>query len=211
LEIGGSHAHTLKPLIEKLGILCLIITDLDSMRLTEAKEEKVLPERDKAYSTNNDTLKKWVPQLTDLNALLDCKKNTTANGLIRVAYQNAIPITLNPTENPVEAIPYTFEDALALTNIDLFKEITGSKGLLKKIITALLKDDIKVISKDLFDCLSNSPKKAEMALDLLYLEDPSLLSTPQYIIDGLDWLQNELSKKDDDVISIVTNDGEKHE
>ena len=31
LEIGGSHAHRLKPLIETLGLLTLVITDLDSI------------------------------------------------------------------------------------------------------------------------------------------------------------------------------------
>ena len=30
LEIGGSHAHRLRALIEHLGLLTLIITDLDS-------------------------------------------------------------------------------------------------------------------------------------------------------------------------------------
>ncbi|MDR4471398.1 MAG: ATP-dependent endonuclease [Nitrospira sp.] len=31
LEIGGSHAHRLKPLIDHLGLLTLIITDLDTL------------------------------------------------------------------------------------------------------------------------------------------------------------------------------------
>src|SRR5690606_18046212 len=31
LEIGGSHAHRLRPLIEHLGLLTLVITDLDTL------------------------------------------------------------------------------------------------------------------------------------------------------------------------------------
>ena len=45
LEIGGSHAQTLRPLIEQLGIVTLIITDLDS----EHDKVKVQPEKKKNY------------------------------------------------------------------------------------------------------------------------------------------------------------------
>ena len=40
LEIGGSHAHRLRPLIENLGLTSLIITDIDSF-----KKEAVQPQR----------------------------------------------------------------------------------------------------------------------------------------------------------------------
>ncbi len=36
LEIGGSHAHRLRPLIEHLGLLTLIVTDLDTLTETGA-------------------------------------------------------------------------------------------------------------------------------------------------------------------------------
>ena len=32
LEVGGSHAHRLRPLIEHLGLNTFIITDLDAVR-----------------------------------------------------------------------------------------------------------------------------------------------------------------------------------
>ncbi|WP_315819412.1 TOPRIM nucleotidyl transferase/hydrolase domain-containing protein [Paraflavitalea speifideaquila] len=44
LEIGGSHSHTLKPLLQDLGIITLIITDIDT--IDPAKDRtSVLPER----------------------------------------------------------------------------------------------------------------------------------------------------------------------
>lgn len=56
LEIGGSHAHRLKPLIEKLGLICLVITDVDSINPND-NGKKCQPEPKKNYKTNNDTLK----------------------------------------------------------------------------------------------------------------------------------------------------------
>src|SRR5690606_4665887 len=67
LEIGGSHAHRLKPLIEKLGLICLVITDIDS----SDNGNKCQPELGKNYKTNNDTLKKWHPQKESLDELLN--------------------------------------------------------------------------------------------------------------------------------------------
>ena len=67
LEIGGSHAHRLKPLIKALGIFCLVITDLDSVEKPEnGKAVKKQPERINTYQTSNDTLKTWCPCKVDL-------------------------------------------------------------------------------------------------------------------------------------------------
>ena len=43
LEVGGSHAHRFRPLIEQLGLTTLIITDLDAM---DADRKKSVPIRD---------------------------------------------------------------------------------------------------------------------------------------------------------------------
>ena len=46
LEIGGSHAHRLRPLIDDLGIITLIITDIDSVD-PNAHRRSVVPKRGK--------------------------------------------------------------------------------------------------------------------------------------------------------------------
>ena len=69
LEIGGAHAHRLRPLLETLGLLSLIITDLDSIEASGTS--KALPERGKGYRTGNTTLKDWVPKQESLDDLLD--------------------------------------------------------------------------------------------------------------------------------------------
>jgi hypothetical protein len=55
LEIGGSHAHRLKPLIDHLGLLTLIITDLDT--LDRPGGASVQPSKGAGQKTNNATLK----------------------------------------------------------------------------------------------------------------------------------------------------------
>jgi predicted ATP-dependent endonuclease of OLD family len=187
LEIGGSHAHRLRPLIEALGIPTLVITDLDSIE----KEStcKARPKKGQSLRTGNDTLKTWTPEKTTLDELLAAtpKEKTTDEGLVRVAYPCPTKIQYL-SDKSEEAIPYTFEDALVLANIVKFKAMTGRKGLIKKMSDAVNKPTLDEACQAMFDALDKSAKKAEMALDLLYTTEPSLLNPPVYIKEGLDWL-----------------------
>lgn len=65
LEIGGRYAHLFKPLIDILGISCLVITDLDCA--TGKHQNSVLPERGKGYFSSNPTIASWVIQNTKLS------------------------------------------------------------------------------------------------------------------------------------------------
>lgn len=198
LEIGGSHAHTLKPLIEGLGLTSLIITDLDS---TDSKSKLAKPPlRNKRYITGNDTLKSWVPCRTEIDELFDLKCNEkvkryqNANFSIRVAYQYPIKVLMVHDESEVEALPYTFEDALVFENLTLFKSLEGT-GLIKKFKNAITKKKtIADLGKQFFDDLRNG-KKAEFALQLICLEDLKDLKVPKYINEGLTWLEDQLQKK----------------
>lgn len=197
LEIGGSHAHRLRPLIEQLGILTLVITDIDS--IGQNTQKKVLPKRDQKYRSGNDTLKTWIPckeKLDDLLKATDEEKVST-DSTVRVAYQCAIKILFDDKEQ--EVLPYTFEDALVLTNVKLFKKVTNANGLLKKMVDALNSKSLDDASLAMFDALENG-KKAEMALDILYKEDPTKIDPPQYIANGLVWLEMELERKNVDFI-----------
>jgi hypothetical protein len=205
LEIGGSHAHRLKPLLETLGLLSLVITDLDS--IGETGTAKVFPERDRMYRTGNITLKEWIPKKEALDVLLGCQDDDkqSESQQIRVAYQCPIKLKYQAELDEEEAIPYTFEDSLALTNLKLFRDYQSPKGLLKKLTEALGKDTLPEASKEMFENLGTG-SKAEMALELLYLTEPSKLETPVYISDGLKWLEDKLAEKEQD-FSTGTNDG----
>lgn len=195
LEIGGSHAHRLKPLIEALGIITLIITDIDSIGQTDTK--RVRPERDKNYRTGNDSLKNWLPRKVDLDDLYKSPEPNkfSANGKIRIAYQN--PVSVNYFGTVQEALPYTFEDSFALSNIEFIKGITSVTGLLKKVKEALSENNLASACEKMFDALNNG-KKAEMALELLFYKDPKEFQPPEYIADGLQWLEDILRDKDID-------------
>lgn len=208
LEIGGSHAHRLKPLIEDLGLLTLVVTDIDSIQ--ENSTKKIQPERTKSYRTGNATLKSWLPNKDDLDELLDLadSEKISENSIVRVAYQYPFKIVFTDGGKEEEAIPYTFEDALVLSNIKLFKELSSSTGLTKKMSNALLKSTLSEIMTEMFDALDKG-KKAEMALELLYLKEPNELTPPKYIAEGLEWLQDKLKNKDSDSLDKNNSDGGK--
>ena len=199
LEIGGAHAHRLKPLLDTLGLLTLVVTDLDS--ILETSRAKARPVRDKGYRTGNTTLKKWAPAKELLDDLLDLSDGAkeTADGLVRVAYQCPFTVEYKEGESEGEAIPYTFEDSLALTNVALFRGYAEPVGLLSKLQAALGKDTLEEASQDMF-CNLEKGSKAEMALELLYRGDPDQLEPPGYMADGLKWLEKNLEARKVDAI-----------
>jgi len=190
LSIGGSHAHKLKPFIETLGIPTLIITDIDATTEKEEKGRKLWEssptELGKNQKTNNNTLKTWFPQKENIDDLLgisvDDKKQDFPFPL-RVAFQ--IPVKLNDTE----ILPYTFEDSLIFENKAIIDGVAEAKGMIKKA------QEINDAQKS-FDIIRSSGfKKAEFALDLLYLTNFDDIKVPTYISEGLQWLENILQPK----------------
>lgn len=189
LSIGGSHAHTLKPFMETLGIPTLIITDLDATAEKEEGKKKwvsVLAARGESQKTNNDTLKSWLPVKEDIDVLLglkaDDKKQDTPFPL-RVAYQT--PVTVGGAE----VLPYTFEDSLIFENKPLIDGVERAKGMIKKVQSITnAQNAFKLIRDSKF-------KKAEFALDLLFIPNFDDIKVPAYISEGLQWLENILKPK----------------
>ena len=98
LEIGGSHAHRLRSLIQHLGLSTLIITDIDAKHGTT--NVSVVPTRGTGQKARNETLKTWIPKEESLDLLLDKKSEekvlTDSSGYaLRVAYQQPISIAFN--------------------------------------------------------------------------------------------------------------------
>ncbi len=199
LEIGGSHAHRLRSLIEKIGLTTLVITDIDSCSAAGASAP---PVRGTGSTTRNATLRTWWPGINDLDQLLDIpepekvKCYTNENFSVRVAYQ--VPIQLTFRGETAEALSYTLEDAIAMANIDLFETLPGN-GLIAKFRTAIASSaNINALSGALKEALDRAGK-AEFALDLLEIEDPVSLKPPPYIKDGLLWLSIQLEQKQVDL------------
>ena len=137
--------------------------------------------------------------------MLDCSDDDkqSENKQIRVAYQSPIKLKYNGSSTEEEAIPYTFEDSLTLSNLDLFKGYKDTKGLLKKLKEALSEDTLSETCKKMFDSLE-AGSKAEMALELLYMTEPSELEPPAYISDGLKWLEGKLAERKQDFLMSAT-------
>ena len=204
LEIGGSHAHRLKSLLDHLGLNTLIVTDIDAKN---AAGEVAVPKRGTGLLARNETLKTWVPKEESLDALLDMTSDQIVASdpsgyAVRVAYQQPITATFK-TQTDAEALANTFEDALFFENIALFAEMKGT-GLIKKFASAFEKaTDFEELAVEAAKALA-SGSKAEFALDLLYNENIDRLKMPAYIHEGLLWLAQQLKRKEDAIAGKTT-------
>ena len=214
LEINGSHAHRLKELIEKLGLLTLIITDIDAGKLSEGEKARVSgarPTKGDNQVTTNATLKNWLPKKSEIDALIEMApegKAVKCDQLfsVRVAFQTGIPIDkAGEKTEKIIVIPSTFEDSLALHNVEYFKTLEGN-DITKKFRDALSFDpDWNEVCEQLYNALSNG-SKAGFALDVLSGKNFEKLNVPNYISEGLEWLENCLRVKKADALSKGSTD-----
>ncbi len=207
LEIGGSHAHRLRSLIDHLGLLTLIVTDLDTLNQTGGAS--VQPAKGVGQKTNNATLKTWVPGADDVDTLLDASAVSKILSqpddqlfAVRVAYQTPLAVTLPGADAPEIALPYTFEDALVFENLAFFAALQGT-GLVRKFRDAIGAGGGAVaIGEQMFLALKTG-KKAEFALDVIEAEGFNDLVVPRYIAEGLEWLLLQLRKKRVEILPKV--------
>ncbi|MBW3245643.1 AAA family ATPase [Epibacterium sp. DP7N7-1] len=210
LQLGGSHAHRMRPLIEALEVPTLIITDLDAATKVKIEVKKgtskgernvwksARPRSGAAQETTNHALKSWLPAMAEVDKLMAAPPNTLCHTdttqTIAVSYQ--IPQEVTQGTQTQAITPSTFEDALALTNpkavedaakADLACGMTRDFG--KYIAAAATPEDL---AEELFNRLAKNTDKAAFALDLLYIEDIKALQAPPYIDKGLTWLAGQL-------------------
>jgi predicted ATP-dependent endonuclease of OLD family len=205
LDIGGSHAHRLRPLIDALGIVTLVITDLDAGVLQVGKPV----ERKKGQSTNNPTVRHWMRAAGlghDVDSLLDLPFDSKAQQIddlfsIRIAYQTPITVRLPKTGMDVEALPNTFEDSLVLSNTEHFAGKAG-RGLTRSFANALREAETSLeLGAEMFTKLKDGDK-AEFALHVLGDSNFAQLTIPTYIHEGLTWLQSKLERKSKELLVI---------
>jgi predicted ATP-dependent endonuclease of OLD family len=212
LDLGGRHAHRLRPLVERLGIPTVVITDVDPVEVTkDAKGNTVRKAaaivNPKLLECGNDTLNGWHPKQKELHLLAEPKEtdlvwDNGSGGRVRFAWQ--VPVKMGGPW------PSSFEDSLILTNIDWFKGIEQKRSqqpaegevpppklvgpLRVAVQTVVAQPDLAELAKDLHALLRKSFAKAEFALTMF--ERISLgdnVVCPAYIADALAWLDNELA------------------
>lgn len=222
LDLGGSHAHRLRPLVEKLRIPTVVITDLDPTEEKEGPKGKLrwmaTPETGKAgLRCGNATLREWHPKLQNVS---DFKAPTPTQLIwtdardckVRFAWQ--LPVAEADGQWPT-----TFEDSLVLTNIDWFKEMnklaeeaeaSKASGQQKgdaddrktKLPIGALADVADVVAsaatpadllKELHPRMRDSFSKGDFAASIFErVAAGEDVKCPKYIADALAWLQGEL-------------------
>lgn len=199
IEVNGRHAHSFRKLIGKIGIATLIVTDIDATetKVGEDGKERRLPvitAKGKGYKTGNPSIKSWLSgkeQIDDLLAL-DGKEKLVSN--VRIAFQTPVSVKWDKNKDDVtEVCPYTFEDALIFTNLELFRQ----KGLKKMgtitTIANMLKhsNSADELQNEIFKKLESKSgfQKADFAISLLYKDDFVDLVAPLYIQEGLEWMK----------------------
>lgn len=199
IEINGRHAHSFRKLIEKIGIATLIITDIDAAETKIGKDGKkhlssVITSKGKGYKTSNPSIKNWLPEKEKIDDLLVLDEKEKIIGNVKIAFQTSINIKWDKdTKDLVEICPYTFEDALIFTNLELFRQdglkkmggITTISNLLRK------SDSANELQQCIFEKLESKSdfKKADFAVSLLYKNDFIDLEAPAYIKEGLNWMK----------------------
>ena len=198
IEVNGRHAYSFRKLIEKTGIATLIVTDIDAAVKkigADGKEHDcaVITSKGKGQHTGNPTIKNWIvgkDKVDDLLAL-DGKGKTIDN--VRISFQTPISVHWDAEKGDEEICPYTFEDALVMTNLVLFKQDKlGKKGSITTMANLCKKSSSPTeIQIKIFEKLENNGgfQKAEFANGLLYEEQFDSIEAPAYIQEGLVWLK----------------------
>ncbi|RCW69212.1 putative ATP-dependent endonuclease of OLD family [Pseudorhodoferax soli] len=213
LDIGGSHAHRLKPLMEKLRIPTVIITDVDPVEEQPGKPTKTGKQTTKRVAVanvgqgglkcGNPTLRNWHPKLADLEELKaptpqQLLWTETAECSVRFAWQL-------PVAQAGGAWPSTFEDSLVLSNLDWFKslmkeedddgnELEPPTGALGAVAARVLEaDSVPALLQSLHKLMHKSMDKGDFAASIFELMSTGAsVECPEYVASALSWLQEQL-------------------
>jgi predicted ATP-dependent endonuclease of OLD family len=216
LEVGGAFGHRFKLLIEFLGLVALVITDLDSVKLVAAAEEDEdedtefeipnaeadLPPVKKSGKaclpsvpdalTSNQTLIQWLPKKQTVAELLlatDAEKLHQAEGGngFKVRVTYQIPTNVTWNGETASLCGRTLEEAFGLENAEWCQALAQRHvGLKLRRSPATPSDLAYGINKRVG---GKSFDKTKFALGVL-TELPSSWNVPLYIKDGLRWLDS---------------------
>lgn len=208
LDIGGSHAHRLRPLVERLGIPAAVITDLDPVVPIKSKSGRTVRAAvhiagQADLECGNDTLTSWHPKLSEFSGYgkpTPAQLEWTSESGVKVRFAWQLPISAASDQ-----WPSSFEDSLVLSNIEWFKAIdneldpiTGEKkshrGTLGKVLGLVLDHPNHAeLLKELHELLHGNFSKGDFAATLFERFNRGQdLTCPAYIFDALAWLSDQI-------------------
>jgi predicted ATP-dependent endonuclease of OLD family len=208
LDIGGSHAHRLQPLVERLRIPTVIITDIDPVEVTQDEDGKdvrkaVAYESQSNLECGNPTLATWHPKETLLEKLKEPSEaqlvwHAVPGCKVRFAWQL-------PIKEADSCWPSSFEDALILSNLAWFKDpfkpkdpsevgVRKPTGALAAVVKRVANATSNAeLAKKLHVLMHDRFNKGDFAATIFErLASGAEVSCPRYIADALGWLQAEL-------------------
>ena len=202
IEVNGRHAHSFRKLIEKIGIATLIVTDIDTTETKVGENGKerhtsVITAKGNGYKTSNTTIKSWLSGKEQIDDLLALNEKEKIVDNVRIAFQTPVSVKWKEDKNDLtEICPYTFEDALIFTNLELFRQKELNKMGAVTTIANLLKksNSANELQQKIFEKLESKSgfQKADFAVSLLYKDDFCDLVAPSYIKEGLNWMKSYL-------------------
>jgi len=186
LEIGGAYAHRFDELLSFLCIPYLIITDLDSV---EPSAPHPTCRGDFAGAlTSNASLK----QLLGTNSVaalvaLTPEQRQSVEPERCIVFQQDVAVTDNGNMHTMR--PRTLEEAFAYQNFDLVR--AGAVNL-----RTTIPDNLEEAYGAIYQHIkSGSFKKTDFAMDVL--ANPANWQVPNYIAEGLQWLEHRLHGPDE--------------
>lgn len=181
LEIGGAYAHRFEGLLSFLNIPYLIITDLDSVS-PDGRHPACRADNPNAL-TSNASLKKLfgVNSVAELMALTaDHKANEEQARYI--TFQQDIMV--EDAGRNMQMRPRTFEEAFAYQNFGLIR--AGQLDIGRQI-----HPDLGEAYNQIYDHVASSNfKKTDFAMTVL--SSTTDWEVPNYIVDGLQWIERRL-------------------
>ena len=202
IEVNGRHAHSFRKLIEKIGIAALIVTDIDATDTKVGEDGKeihpsVITAKGNGYKTGNPSIKSWLSGKEQIDDLLALDEKEILVNNVRIAFQTPVNVKWDKNKDELtEVCPYTFEDALIFTNLELFRREGLKKMGAITTIANLLKhsNSANELQNKIFKKLESKSgfQKADFAISLLYKDDFVDLVAPVYIQEGLEWMKSYL-------------------
>ena len=186
LEVGGAYAHRFDELLTFLSIPYLIITDLDSV--DQGGRHPACRADHEGALTSNASLKHLlgVTTVAELVGLTQEQKRCADRDRC-ISFQQDVAVGNEDTAMNMR--PRTLEEAFVYENFELFKNGEFDFG---RDIPTSLEDAYDVIYNRI---KSSGFKKTDFAMNVLASE--SDWQVPDYIADGLRWLEGRLSPQVD--------------
>jgi predicted ATP-dependent endonuclease of OLD family len=180
LEVGGAYAHRFVGLLDFLHIPYLIVTDIDSVDPNNGR--KTCRTNTAGAVSSNATLKGFFDDVS-IEALKELGAEEKANELRYLAYE--MPVRIVHQGEAIDVHGRTLEEAFVYENLALV-----ANGDLAVSVT--IPDNANDVFESVYKQVKKSGfKKTEFAMDVL--SSTSEWATPEYIAEGLRWLEQTLT------------------